>query len=107
MNRTRHLLPASIEFVVSADDVANRKPHPEAYLQAMERLGVTPDEVIVLEDSVPGTTSGLAAGAFVYAVPALARLEDHPRMVVSETGLRETSWSDLKGIWHEFCKVGV
>lgn len=107
MNRTRHLLPASIEFVISADDVVNRKPHPEGYLTAMERLGVTPDEVIVLEDSVPGTIAGLASGAFVYAVPALARLDAHPRMVVSEAGLRDTSWSDLKGIWHEFCKVGV
>lgn len=107
MNRARHLLPESIEFVISADDVANHKPHPEAYLMAMERLGVTAAEVLVLEDSVPGTTSGLAAGAFVYAVPVLAQLEAHPRMVVSDTGLRETSWSDLKRIWHEFYKVGI
>ena len=107
MNATRELLPPSIQFVISADDVVNTKPHPEAYLTAMARLGVAPEETIVLEDSVPGATSALAAGAFVYAVPALAQLDPHPRMVVSETALRETTWPELLQIWHDNSKVGI
>ena len=103
----RELLPPSIQFVISADDVVNTKPHPEAYLTAMDRLGVAPEETIVLEDSVPGATSALAAGAFVYAVPALAQLDPHPRMVVSETALRETTWPELLQIWHDNSKVGI
>ena len=78
-----------------------------ADIARMARLGVAPEETIVLEDSVPGATSALAAGAFVYAVPALAQLDPHPRMVVSETALRETTWPELLQIWHDNSKVGI
>lgn len=107
MNRTRHLLPDSFKFVISADDVTHKKPHPEGYLQAMERLDVAAHETLILEDSVPGTAAALATGCFVYAVPALAELTPHPRMVVSDSALRETSWSDLVRIWHESSKVAI
>lgn len=46
--------------VVTGDDVTNRKPHPEPYLLAAERLGVT--RPLVVEDSEPGAAAGLAAG---------------------------------------------
>lgn len=94
-------LPHTVSFVVTSDDVEHDKPHPEGYLQAMERLGVEPADVIVLEDSVPGSQAALAAGAVVYAVPALAQLEPHPRMQVSTAGLRSTTWQDLVGVWNE------
>lgn len=96
-----NLLPPAVQFVVHGDDVARSKPHPDPYLLAMERLGVSSDGSIALEDSVPGTASALAAGAFVYAVPVLAQLESHPRMVISSDGLASTTWPDLLGIWHE------
>lgn len=105
MEAAIELLPPTVRFVISADDVVQSKPHPEAYLLAMERFGAGPDEVIALEDSVPGTASALAAGAFVYAVPALARLEPHPRMVVSTTGLTATTWADLLQIWRDNTKA--
>ncbi|GAB3814816.1 HAD family hydrolase [Tessaracoccus terricola] len=94
-------LPPTVSFVVTSDDVENSKPDPEGYLQAMARLGVEPADVIVLEDSVPGSQAALAAGAVVYAVPALAQLEPHPRMQVSTTGLRSTTWDDLVAVWNE------
>lgn len=96
-----HLLPASIEFVVTCDDVERPKPHPDGYLEAMRRLGVSPREVLVVEDSVPGTLAALAAGAIVYAVPALARLEPHPKLQVSTTALRSTTWPELVRVWNE------
>jgi HAD superfamily hydrolase (TIGR01509 family) len=34
------------------------KPHPDPYLEAARRLGVTPDSAVVIEDA----TSGVAAG---------------------------------------------
>lgn len=107
MEAAIELLPPSVQFVISADDVTHSKPDPEPYLLAMQRLGVSPAETIVLEDSVPGTLSALGAGAFVYAVPALARLEAHPRMVVSDEGLRSTTWPMLLGIWRENTAVSA
>ncbi|MEM6798618.1 MAG: HAD family phosphatase [Planctomycetota bacterium] len=56
-------------FRITADDVHNGKPHPEPYLQAAERLGVSPAEMLVLEDSGAGSRAGVAAGAYTVAVP--------------------------------------
>lgn len=46
--------------IVTGDDVQNRKPHPEPYLLAAERLNVK--NPLVVEDSEPGAAAGLAAG---------------------------------------------
>jgi len=56
-------------FTLTAEDVTFGKPHPEIYLAAAARLGVSPPEMLVFEDSETGTRSAAAAGAFVVAVP--------------------------------------
>lgn len=55
--------------VICGDDVERVKPAPDLYLLALERLGVTTDEVIALEDSPYGITSAQSAGIFCVAVP--------------------------------------
>ncbi len=57
------------DFVVTAQDVTSGKPSPDIYLEAARRLGVAPQELLVLEDSHHGTRAGLAAGACTIAVP--------------------------------------
>ncbi|MBI5084145.1 MAG: HAD family phosphatase [Acidobacteria bacterium] len=52
--------------VVYGDEVANLKPHPEPYLTAMKRLGVS--SALVLEDSVAGIASAKAAGCEVMEI---------------------------------------
>jgi beta-phosphoglucomutase len=52
--------------IVTGDDVKNRKPHPEPYLLAAERLRATLP--LVVEDSEPGAASGLAAGFAVLRI---------------------------------------
>lgn len=52
--------------VYSADHVVNAKPAPDLFLHAAERLGVPPDQCLVLEDSVNGVTAGKAAGMRVW-----------------------------------------
>lgn len=49
------------EVVVAGDDVAQRKPDPEAYLRSLERLGVTARQVVAVEDSRPGWESAANA----------------------------------------------
>jgi HAD superfamily hydrolase (TIGR01509 family) len=53
---------ARFSVVVTGDDVARRKPDPEAYLVALERLGVGPDEAVAVEDSGPGWEAARDAG---------------------------------------------
>ncbi|MDO5081981.1 MAG: HAD family phosphatase [Arachnia propionica] len=87
------------EFIIDGDDVSRTKPDPEGYLLAMERLGVAPHEVLILEDSVPGTAAGLAAGAAVLAVPTLIPVEPAPRRVIRPEGLVGLGWDELSEIW--------
>jgi HAD superfamily hydrolase (TIGR01509 family) len=48
------------------DDVAHAKPAPDLYLLAAGRLNVAPHRCLVIEDSVPGVTAGVAAGMTVW-----------------------------------------
>lgn len=50
------------EVIRTADDVANVKPDPELYNQALEALGVTSDEAVAIEDSPNGARAAAAAG---------------------------------------------
>ncbi|MBY0119180.1 HAD-IA family hydrolase [Paenibacillus sp. FSL R5-0623] len=50
------------EVIRTADDVANVKPDPELYNQALEALGVTADEAVAIEDSPNGARAAAAAG---------------------------------------------
>jgi len=59
------------ETVVTADDVAEHKPHPETYLRAAELLKVEPTRCIAYEDADPGVESAKAAGMQVVDVREL------------------------------------
>ena len=55
--------------ILTAEDVQIGKPNPEIYLKAAARLGVAPEEMLVLEDSQAGTNAASAAGAFAVSIP--------------------------------------
>jgi beta-phosphoglucomutase len=61
------LLPF-LDVVLSNDDVPVAKPDPAIYRAAMERLGVEPHEVLVVEDNHHGIESARAAGAHILVV---------------------------------------
>ena len=74
--RMRHVgLPLPERFV-TADDVENGKPHPEAYLKGAEILGASPETCVVVEDAPAGVQSAKAAGMRVVAVATTHREED-------------------------------
>jgi len=55
--------------ILTSEDITEGKPHPEIYLKAAQRLGISPVEMLVLEDSQNGCRAALAAGAVTVAVP--------------------------------------
>jgi phosphoglycolate phosphatase/beta-phosphoglucomutase len=66
-----------IPILVTAEDVAESKPHPEGYLLALELLNsvpplperlIHPHEVLAIEDSPAGLESAAAAGLLTLAV---------------------------------------
>lgn len=61
---------SGFSFVLAFEDVLQGKPDPEIYLKAAERFGISPGEMLVLEDSISGCTAAKQAGAFTVAVLA-------------------------------------
>jgi beta-phosphoglucomutase-like phosphatase (HAD superfamily) len=57
-----------LDLVLTAEDVSRGKPDPEIYLKAAQRLGMTPAECLVLEDSLNGITAATRAGMNVIAM---------------------------------------
>jgi sugar-phosphatase len=54
--------------LVTADDVAHGKPHPEPYLKGAQGLGFDPAECLVIEDAPAGIQAARAAGAKVIGI---------------------------------------
>ncbi len=48
--------------VVTGDDVSARKPDPEAFTMALDRLGMTVADAVAVEDSPEGVASAIGAG---------------------------------------------
>ena len=62
-------LRSRFQFILTAEDITHGKPHPEIYLTAAGRFGLSPRQMLVLEDSQNGCRAAAAAGAFTVAVP--------------------------------------
>jgi len=61
---------ADVDFdvMVFGDDVAERKPDPEAYESALERLELAPAQALAVEDSAEGLQSARSAGLVCVVV---------------------------------------
>lgn len=82
------------EFDVIADGnhVTRSKPDPEVFTIAARRLGVSPEECLVVEDAAAGVEAGLAAGMRVLAVGPAA---GHSRAARSAENLSCISADEL------------
>jgi len=58
-----------IRISVSSEEVERGKPAPDVYWRTADRLGVTPEACVAIEDSRNGVRSALAADMRVIAIP--------------------------------------
>jgi len=104
---------ARFDLVLAGDVVAHKKPAPDIYLLAVERLAVAPREVLVIEDSRNGLLAAVAAGlrclvtvsdytadeAFDEAVLVVSSLGDPggepSRVLANPASLRPGAWLTL------------
>lgn len=70
-------LQEAFPVLVTRDQVARGKPEPDVFLEAARRLGVTPAQCVVLEDSATGLLAARAAGM-------------HPVLIQRRESLRAT-----------------
>ena len=66
------------DAIVSADDVDNSKPHPETFLQCAEKLSVSPEDCLVLEDAPKGAEAALHAGMDCLVITTMHQPEEFP-----------------------------
>lgn len=97
------------EFLVTGDTVTQGKPHPEAYLKAVELLQQQDPELglqhcIALEDSGPGVAAAVASGVLTVAIPHIVPLPHDPRHARWETlaGRTVSDLEELLALRHEF-----
>ncbi|MBA7494070.1 Phosphoglycolate phosphatase [subsurface metagenome] len=86
------------QAIISGKDVAEGKPSPQGFLLAAQRLGVTPENCIVIEDAIAGVTAAKKAGMHCLAVT-----NTHPKASLKEADLivatlEAVSINDLEGL---------
>jgi HAD superfamily hydrolase (TIGR01509 family) len=68
------------ETIVAREEYEQSKPHPEPYLTALARLGLSAERCIAVEDSERGLAAARAAGLRCIAIPhELTRAGDFSR----------------------------
>lgn len=65
----RHHLTRFFDVVVTGDEIERGKPEPDIYLSTAEKLGLRPNECLVVEDSLSGIAAARAAKMRVAAIP--------------------------------------
>lgn len=65
-------LAAYYDVIVGAEDVTLSKPAPDVFLLAAERLGASPENCLVLEDSANGLHAARRAGITSVCIPDIA-----------------------------------
>ena len=69
VEKTASGLPEGVvKFMLTGDEIIVAKPDPWPFAHAAEVLGVSPENCIAIEDSLPGTLSAEAAGIPVLVV---------------------------------------
>lgn len=75
--------------LVYGDEIKNGKPDPEIFLKTCEKIGVSPIEAVVIEDSVLGATAANRAGIKCFVV------EDTMKFSVEENRLATRKYTSL------------
>ena len=99
------------EFFMSNQDVTRPKPHPDIYVDAIARLGLKPDEVLVCEDNIRGITSAMHSGAYILEIgtvedvnyknikQALDLIESGQARQLVRPSVRTARLADMAGGW--------
>lgn len=67
---------STFQAIVSGLDIEHKKPAPDIFLKAAEKLGVSAAECLVIEDAISGVAAGKAAGSRVLALTTSFSVEE-------------------------------
>ncbi len=98
------------EIVGSGEWVADMKPSPEIYLRVLEKMALSPDVCLALEDSANGLKAALAANVAVVVTPATYTVDDDfsgALAVISDFGEHSHAFKVLAGNAHAKTFAGM
>ncbi len=72
------------DVFVTADDVVNKKPHPDIFLKAVALLGADPKQCIAFEDSKNGVESAKSAGLKIVGIKSPSLPEKYCDLVIKD-----------------------
>ncbi len=73
------------DVIVSGEDVKNGKPAPDIFLLTAQKLGVSPQNCYVIEDSKNGIKAAVGAGMRCIGIPDIVQFGDEiKRMLTAE-----------------------
>ena len=91
------LAPEEWDAIVAGEDVKAKKPAPDIFLAAAAKLGMSPQECVVIEDAVNGIEAAKAAGMRCVAVAQTFAPERLKRADLVKARISEVTVSDLVG----------
>jgi mannitol-1-/sugar-/sorbitol-6-/2-deoxyglucose-6-phosphatase len=74
------------DHICSADDEEYGKPNPAVYLTAAKKLGVTPQQCLVIEDSLTGLIAAKAATMMTFLV---SHEHHHPKFTFADAHMND------------------
>lgn len=86
------------DLLLSSEDVPRGKPHPDVFLATAENMQLDPQNILVFEDSFPGTQAANQAGMSCFLIPSndLAREQSHVDRIFDS--LSEITTKDIEEI---------
>jgi beta-phosphoglucomutase len=85
-------LDSYFDAVVDGNDIKRSKPDPEVFLLAAQRLGIPPDNCLVVEDAEAGVEAALAGGMRVLGLGSASKC---PRASLRTADLSTVSMEDF------------
>lgn len=77
-----------LDFFLSNQDVAVGKPDPEIYAKAIQKLGLTPGECLIVEDNENGKKAARDSGAWLMEVNDVDEV-NYPNIMLSIRRIEE------------------
>ncbi len=72
-----------LKTIIYGDEVEHGKPEPDIFLRAASRINVSPQDCMVIEDSVNGIKAGNRAGMYVVHVPDTIIIDEDTRKLTN------------------------
>jgi putative hydrolase of the HAD superfamily len=93
------------DVIVTSEDVARIKPHPDLFNKAVEKLGIKKEETIIIEDSASGLLAGNNAG--IHTIVCTNDVTKHSTFQNYYSKVDSLEKVDLKNIIKKFDESSV